>query len=349
MAFMWWYLDVLDEDGNGCVCTFSNKLPFLPDAQLSNAPQRLAMNIVIYKHGQEDFYVLEENEGSGYQSQVEDGVLSETWQIGDYEVHRLIQNNTVQLRVECKGNLDCAHRVQGTIEMTGALLSCKSNPLPEDLHSGLFPKKSLLHQWLPIMTNCQADVNLKTSIAQYQFKGRGYHDSNISTHDLRDLNIQFWWWGRIPFQKGELIFYFLQHDFLNQIMDFCLWVDEKQQVTFLPVRECKVLSYNSTIYGLSFPKKWTIETPQDVFEMTTINILDDSPFYQRFYLQVAHQGNVSTGFFEQVVPIRLNIPWQQPFIRMRTHQDTQYGSLFAPLFTGNRKGRVGRFLKNLFD
>ena len=44
-SFSWWYIDVLNEQGDGCVCIFSQGLPFLPASDESKS-DRYAVNVV---------------------------------------------------------------------------------------------------------------------------------------------------------------------------------------------------------------------------------------------------------------------------------------------------------------
>ena len=53
-SFSWWYIDVLNEQGDGCVCIFSRGLPFLPASDTPKS-DRYAVNVVIYKDGKEVF------------------------------------------------------------------------------------------------------------------------------------------------------------------------------------------------------------------------------------------------------------------------------------------------------
>ena len=78
--------------------------------------------------------------------------------------------------------------------------------------------------------------------------------------------------------------------------------------------------------------------------MEQLTWLDDSPFYQRVQVRMTHESESAIGFMEHVVPTKLNIPWQQPFIRMKTHFQNTPGSFFSPLFTGPSSTRWSRQL-----
>ncbi len=66
-GFAWWYVDAFDADENGMVVIWSFGLPFLPGylhANRRGRPQtprsRPSLNVVTYRNGKPDFYLLQE-------------------------------------------------------------------------------------------------------------------------------------------------------------------------------------------------------------------------------------------------------------------------------------------------
>ena len=97
-SFSWWYIDVLNERGDGCVCIFSQGLPFLP-ASTDLKPDRYAMNVVLYKDGKESFYLLQEFPSSEVNLETVEshglsGKRKEIWTIGGHTFHRCIEDGT---------------------------------------------------------------------------------------------------------------------------------------------------------------------------------------------------------------------------------------------------------------
>ena len=64
-GFLWWYLDLTDDDGNGMVLIWSFGLPFLPglasEARAGRPKQPAespSVNVVLYRNGRADFCLL---------------------------------------------------------------------------------------------------------------------------------------------------------------------------------------------------------------------------------------------------------------------------------------------------
>lgn len=53
---------------------------------------------------------------------------------------------------------------------------------------------------------------------------------------------------------------------------------------------------------------------------------------------------VGFGIYEFVQPGRIDLPWQRPFVRMRTHRVGDENSALLPLFSGWEMGRERRWL-----
>ena len=76
--------------------------------------------------------------------------------------------------------------------------------------------------------------------------------------------------------------------------------------------------------------KWTVDYAK---------LVDDGPFYQRYWVK-GRRGDGATGhgFAEVVRPELVDLGWQRPFVRMRTHSLKGQNSLFLPLFNGPLDG-----------
>ena len=352
-SFSWWYIDVLNEQGDGCVCIFSQGLPFLPASDTPKS-DRYAVNVVIYKDGKEVFYLLQEFPKSEVHfEKTESHPLSiarkERWQIGGHAFHRHIQDGVVHCVVELcsvehadSGQTGKSHAVAGKIELSGTLLS----NLDRVGHAGS------QHQWIPMTTQCKANVSLQMEHQAMSFDGQAYHDSNISTQPLERLSIDYWWWARASFENQTWLVYLVEGVELADSSTHSgtpVWmvasVSAQGEWTQHLVRSVNVLTKRQSLYGLTMPLKWEIllESGESI-QIEKVAGLDDSPFYQRVQIQMTCDGEKGLGFMEHVVPTKLNIPWQQPFIRMKTHFQNTPGSFFSPLFTGPSSNRWSRQL-----
>lgn len=342
LSFRWWYVDVLDAEGNGVVCIFSEGLPFLPESATPRR-ERPSVNIVLYEGGVEQFYLLQEFDASDmlYQTSQTDDGLVERWQIGAHIFQRKTLNGVVAVDITLSTTSDTslAHALHGAIRFEGAL--CQT----------LIGEAQCAHQWIPMVMNTIAQVQLDTQLVSFDFEGRVYHDSNISTKPLTQLDIAHWWWGRVPFADGDLIFYLLwpTGDSESQPIQIALMVGDAESSLY-PVSTTHIDKSYTSIYGLTHPHHWQILLEDGrAIQVSVRSKLDDAPFYQRFLIDVTLDGQTALGFMEHVVPTQLGIPWQQPFVRMKTHYKDQACSFFSPLFTGPQKGRWARQIQYLFS
>ena len=352
-SFSWWYIDVLNEQGDGCVCIFSQGLPFLP-ASSTPKSDRYAVNVVIYKKGKEAFYLLQEFPKSEVHFERTEShplsiVRKETWRIGGHTFHRHIKNGMVHCVVELcstvhESSEDSAeaHAVSGKIEMSGPLISSLDPAGRQDS----------THHWVPMTTQCTADVSFNIERYAMLFNGRAYHDSNISIQPLEKLSIGHWWWVRASFEGQTWLVYLVEKTDSGKSMEQSgspVWlvasVSAKGEWKQHFVRTVTVHTKRQSLYGLSMPVNWEIALESgECLHVENIAWLDDSPFYQRAQVQMTCDESIGFGFMEHVAPTKLNIPWQQPFIRMKTHFQNTPGSFFSPLFTGPSNTRWSRQL-----
>ena len=340
-AFSWWYVDVLNAKGDGCVCIFSQGLPFLPSSSVAK-PDRFSVNVVLYKEGKESFYLLQEYPAAAVTRSVSaaSGISTEReeiWQIGSHSFSRRIENGRVHCNIALHSAADTeAHAIVGNIQLSGALIS---NIAPTG-------RANSAHQWIPMSSQCSAEIAVETQAGSMSFRGAAYHDSNISRRMLEDLSIARWWWARISLENETWIIYLIDDE---QSSAPPIWivasVDGQGKWTEHTVISVNTHAHVNSIYGLSLPADWKIKLDSGtVLALKKQHWLDDSPFYQRVLVTLQIDGETGTGFMEHVVPPRLGIPWQQPFIRMKTHYQDSPGSFFSSLFTGPSKTRWSRQL-----
>jgi hypothetical protein len=334
--FSWWYVDVLDAAGNGCVCIFSQGLPFLPDS-IVDRPKRFSLNCVLYKGGKECFYLLQEFPESDVvleHTRTNTGSV-EVWRIGPHRFERRIiecADGEDGSNIQCSIELDSsdgsmAHHIQGSIQLSGSLIQRIQGVQTPSIKD---------HQWTPVTTQCIARVNLITQDDEFSMEGSAYHDSNISNVPLNRLNIGSWWWTRCSFAHRTWIVYLVTPlDDETDPIYMVASVNTLGRWTSHAVQSIDTIQPKRSIYGLSLPSAWRIELQEGPSITVQVDSwLDDSPFYQRVLVRMSVGSEESNGYLEHVVPPKLDIAWQQPFIRMKTHFQDQQGSFFSPLFTG---------------
>ena len=336
--FKWWYVDLLDASGNGAVCIFSQGLPFLPTSTVKHE-ERCAVNVVLYTEGKESFYLLQEYPAteSEYTTIHVNDSRHDTWTIGKHVFSRFIDGDSVQctIEVESTTQLDTPHSIHGQVHVQGALIS--------DIEQ---LGRNSVHQWIPVTTQCHGTAAFKTLSTSVETRGSAYHDSNISLQPLQRLGISKWWWARVSMETHTWVVYFVDDVQSSQPSVLLVAsIDADGNWSTHPVESVDVHRRARSVYGLSMPTRWSISLASGtVLKLKRHSWLDDSPFYQRVVVELTTNDVSSLGFMEHVVPTKLGIPWQQPFIRMKTHYQNTPGSFFSPLFTGPSDNRWSRQL-----
>lgn len=337
--FKWWYVDLLDKNGNGAVCIFSQGLPFLPASNVANE-DRCAVNVVLYTEGKETFYLLQEYPAanSTYTTEQLTECRRETWTIGKHVFSRFIHAETIQCTIELESTtrLSMPHSIHGQLRVHGALISDVEGPGRPDS----------VHQWVPVTTQCQGTATFKTQSTSVNLNASAYHDSNISLKPLQNLGISKWWWSRVSIENTTWIVYLVDDmDSVKPPVWIVASVDATGRWDTHTVESIDTHRTSRSIYGLNMPTHWSLSLISGTtLEFKKHSWLDDSPFYQRVVVELTISNNTSLGFMEHVVPTKLGIPWQQPFIRMKTHYQNTPGSFFSPLFTGPSNTRWSRQL-----
>ena len=261
----------------------------------------------------------------------------ETWQIGSHDFVVAFKRGRLKVNaLQSSENIRLSHYIAGEVSFSG--LVCHPPEVGD----------SIDHQWTPVTMHTVGTATLCSSSHDWSLNGRLYHDSNISNKRLNELEIEHWWWGRIPMPNMELLFYLLWPTDGDANPLLLAMEVHDGRCTLLPVSHISVERFRTSIYGLRYPESWQIhlEDGQSV-ELQVRRKLDDSPFYQRFLIYAQKGPHISTGFMEHVSPSHLDVPWQQPFVRMKTHYKDQAGSFFSPLFTGPHTGRWSRQIQSI--
>ena len=380
-SFAWWYLDIIGNDGCGAVIIWGYGLPFLPQRSSVPPHQSAANNhpsltISIYDRGVESFYLFQEFEQSDTKWISEFEQLSEPcedeydrsnpaqkhiqrWNFGDTTIVSEKSDGQVRLtlKLQCKVPADCSDLV-GTINCSGNIRPCISMVVSANGEAiEKTQQNDPRHQWTPVLTKTDAQVNLTCSQQHWQFNGRAYHDRNAGQIPLQQLGIRIWWWGRAALPAGELIWYQLHpttSSEKSEILNYAIWCSDRETIVFEHI-SCVFGGQNHGKYGLASPKLMTLMLPSianqshpNRIEVELAHCIDDSPFYQRTILK---NSGRSIGFAEQIRPGRIGTPWQQPFVRMRVHslRNDDKNSMWLPLFSGPVKGRWKRLIRYLFS
>ena len=333
-GFLWWYLDIIDKNGNGLVLIWSFGLPFLPgyasSARKAQAPipkHRPSITLSIYKEHVLDFYLLQE-------LSPEEATWDEhKWQFGETHIHA--QDKTLKIDL-CVPIPASPHKLTGSIHIEGTTRKQGET------------KSNTDHEWVPILMPAHALVSLKSPIQNYQFSGRAYHDHNSGLPPLHELNIDRWWWGRLALPDRELIWYSLFPKDESPPIHLSITINEAGETLIREKAQCETHQLRWSPFGLSWPTSFSFLSPWDESIHVQVNAkVDDGPFYQRFTISCKTQQGQGHGFAEHVVPDCVDGDWMRPLVRMRV-MHPQKNSFWLPLFTGPKKGRISRLFQQLY-
>lgn len=331
-GFAWWYLDLVDERGDGLVLIWSFGLPFLPGIRRVGGPplDRPSLALSVYRGGKERFYLFQELPPEEVDWRPESGY-------GLFGKSLIsLQRDPERVRLEIALNLEVprGQPVQGTIRVEGPVRLGGDDPADEA------PE----HLWAPMLAAARGSARLFGSLP-LELEGRAYLDHNVGQRPLHDLGIARWSWGRLALPGRELIWYHLQGERPGEerVRVLEIRADGGARRVDSPVR-FGPSRWSWT--GLRWPR--TLEFQDPAGRTVSVRLrppVDDAPFYQRFVVDGSCADEQGAGVAEQVAPGRLDRAWFRPLVRMRVHRVGRGNSMWLPLFTGPREGRLARLFR----
>lgn len=338
-GFAWWYIDLLDDNGDGFVIIWSFGLPFLPGylgAARAGRPVtagcRPSLNVALYKRGRPEFYLLQEYDAD--QVEWRPGF----WRFGQTTIEASDRGSSRKLDM----HLDCSvprsnERLCGTIHLSGSIPGW-AEPVRIDREAS--------HTWCP-MTGpawCQATFQVG-SMAPWMVAGWAYHDRNGGHRPLDRLGIDRWTWGRVVGEDKTQIYYVLwPQDSKASTVAWGLDVTADGRVKLYDHLQADLHDETSATFGMPYHRRVVLRQDDGTSWLTSWSehLLDDGPFYLRNHIRV--EGSEARGIGEWVDPDRIDQTWQRPFVRMRVHRMQGPNSMWLPLFSGPKDGRWRRLV-----
>lgn len=350
-GFLWWYLDLLDARGDGLTIIWSFGLPFLPgyaDAARRGRPQtprqRPSLNVSMYRDGTLDFYLLQEFDEHEVQWDPTD--RGDRWRFGRSHIESLVVDD--RRRITMNLHLDVP-QFDGIarVELEAAGPGCvdgnechdpanrRHQPVPE-------------HDWTPLMAACEGRAKAVIGDEETTWCGRIYHDRNGGCVPLHRLGIRNWVWGRIALPDRELIYYDLDaKDDSSQTLLLTIGADGE-------IRHTKQLQLRrrhsrTNLAGLTWWPSMSIWSEGNRWlELDASDVVDSGPFYLRTMLEATDgDGKTFRGIGEVCEPGRIDLGRHRPLVKMRVHRRRDENSMWLPLFTGPRSGRIRRLVRSM--
>lgn len=322
-GFSWWYADIVGTPGNGVVLLWARRLPFVPDAN-TGASAPFAIALAVYRDGEEHFYAL--------QCSPEQLVRSSPGEIriGQSCFRVSARHGAVSLRADLDLVLPGSGRVGGVLELDGPRLElCGSGQSRLD--------------WLPVTAAASGRASLEWEGGAFDLSGRAYFDGNAARAPLPELGIEDWRWGRIAMPSRELVYFQLTPAAGRPDAPTVLSIDRDGRARFAAQASARFTDAAPGWFGLRRSRRASLDLDGEEVQIDFDHQVEDGFFYQR-YLAFAHSssGESGHGVAERVVPGRLGAAWHRPLVEMRVDREGVAPSMWFPLFSGARSGRVSR-------
>lgn len=339
-GFAWWYLDALDERGNGLTAIWSFGLPFLPGYESAArrgaavAPrERPSLNVVAYAEGRELFYLLQEHP----EHDASWSAGGESWTFGETRIVSEVTRGRRHVRLD----LDCAipgsdERLRGVVTLDGV----SRRPVP---HA---PVTLSDHDWSPLTGPSEVRAALRVGDRRLlDLEGRGYHDRNGSRTPFSSLGIRHWIWGRVPARDHELVYYLLWPGDGGPPEAVGLEID-RGGATASRSLEVRLERPRRARFGMPYWERVALtHGGRPWLDVRHEAPIDDGPFYLRAFTEArAADGERARGTGELVRPRRVDLAAWRPFVEMRVHHTERPRSRLNPLFCGPRATRLSRQL-----
>ncbi|MEO0605617.1 MAG: hypothetical protein AAF211_29565 [Myxococcota bacterium] len=326
-SLVWWYVDLVDEHGNGAVCIWAFGLPFLPGvcgSARSGHPldprTRPSFNLAIYEAGRPAFYTLAEVPEDRAKWE------GDTCTFGDSTFTSRIEDDTVVVDVTFDATLSAPK-----LPLTGSLT------VRGPRVRGLGDVRNPHHSWEPL-TMGAARGTLDVACGDFRAKlvGRAYHDRNGGNRPLTGLGLSSWRWGRIALPHAEVVFSVPDGPGPSTVIQ----IGRDGTSAAHDVHDPQLLDVASAWFGPRWPRRLELPTDAGTLVVEQWALVDDSPFYQRCLVRGSWDGTSGSGTSERVLVDRIDAAWMRPLVQMRIDRGDD-SSMWLPLFNGpKRRGAV---------
>jgi hypothetical protein len=327
-GFRWWYVDLCTGPGEGVVLIWARGLPFVPDHP--GRASELAIALSAYRDGREHFYALDTSEASVASE------TADTLTIGRSRFSVTGGEGRTRVVADLDLSIEGSGRVAGRIEVEGP------TAVVPDLGVGPLA-------WAPVVLKGAGRVDLGWRGGSVRGEGRAYVDGNASSEPLETLGIDDWRWGRLAFPRQELVWFRLERERGLPGTSIVLTADDRGQATLHRGATVDHRDGSIGLYGLRRSSSLRLAAPSlGEVAIHFRHRVDDGPFYQRYLVEArGADGATGLGVAERIAVPRLSAAWHRPLVEMRIQRGSAPRSMWLPLFSGARDGRVGRLLASM--
>lgn len=323
-AFLWWYLDLVGDQGEALVLIWAGGLPMLPCLKAGLRPKDdPSFNLVLYRCGRPDFYLLQRY---APETATWDG---DVLQMGANRLGQEMNRIWIDVDSPVPGS---GERIQGRIEVEGPRVKMGAGiqGSPGD------------HHWGPVLAPATGRADLRCGSRQWTLRGSAYHDRNSCGRPLNALGIDQWAWGRVSLGGVLRVWYLLWPSGGGEPIFLDISVDEAGNLTSRPAR-FHASGARQDLWGMPWWERLILQDPE--LQIRFLHKVDAGPYYLRFLVEARNAaGEVGQGVAEVVCPGRVELPWVRRLAATRVHTLQGVNSPMAGFFNGPSSGRIDRFL-----
>lgn len=336
-GFLWWYAELVNEDGDGAVLIWSYGLPFLPglaqaarDGNAGAIGERPSLNLAIYRRGELDGYWLQEFAPDDV---AWDG--SDHWRFGQSTLRVRRVQGQIELQAELSLALRAGPPLDGTLRLRGVAASAAV--YGDDAR----------HVWTPLMGPGRGELDLRCGDASWQLEAPAYFDRNHGTAMLHELGIGTWLWAHGVGADEQRVAYVLLPDGDGSPEAFGVRIDAAGRTTVVEGLRAELGAARTTRFGMPEWPCWSVcDAAGEWLRVEAQHRIELGPFYLRHACSTTGaDGVVRPGMAEVIRPDRIDLGRHRPLVQMRVGRPDR-DSMWRPLFTGPRSGRVGRLLRS---
>ncbi len=350
-GFLWWYVDLIDKNGDGLVVIWSFGLPFLPgyanaarSGRFQLPVQRPSLNISHYRAAKLDFYLLQEFDSREVSWHRE--AQQATWRFGESRLRSAKCGDQHQVQLDLR--LDVPGMKWPAVVELEARGPAVCGQWESEITRFRPETKRSVHDWRPLLCMGEGQGFLATSQGRVSVSGRAYHDRNGGCVPLHDIGIDWWAWGRVATAEEEFV-YFVLDDESGRRETVFLTVDARGVGRRL--KRCRLgdEKMKKSLHGLRVWRSVTVYRDGDRwFDIRFDDLVDSGPFYARSIPRARDsRGRWHRGSAEFCDPQRIDLRRHRMLVQMRVHRRGGDNSMWLPLFSGPKKGRVRRLIRSL--
>jgi carotenoid 1,2-hydratase len=293
-GYAWWYVDALDEKGDGLVAIFLVGSVFSPLYALRRAhgeralpEEHCAVNLCLYRGGKRIAWVMSEYPGCEIEGAFEEPG-GEGVRIGR---SRILRSSTeVRFLVE-ERSMPLRRAVRGEIVIEPLSLPWPALQIGDDARRDADPFATAGHAWQAITP--RARVRASFEAPAHRIDALGYHDTNYGTAPL-DESFDRWGWAR--FHDGEhttVAYAFTDRDGGRRSVH--LRGDSAGHVEVHADTAPPEGPLHRLAWGMTVPERFTggpLDSPEGPprFACAPCTFLEEDPFYARYRAELHEPG-----------------------------------------------------------